>query len=255
MVAVIALDVFEAKETELYLAQTLTVVRQNMVHMGYGDIVWNCGHLESMEHKTIEQAMTEMGGRLDDQLMKHSQNADNVSLVIDGVVTPVPGEPACYLYRYDKLTKTLKPQMEMKARNRKPQHKKIGVQWEAWCAYTWALDKQGFTVYQAPHLEAMCSAISAYVYNSLKPESDHTTFKRYIKTKPVIHEEAKSPIYNYIKTLMIHTGIGEETARRLLDVYGTPWQVFRAHYLDGEWPAGEIVWHTIQANIGKGVQT
>ncbi len=251
--ALVVLDVFEAKETELYLAQTLQVVRQNMVPLGLGDIVWNCGHIESMEHKTIEQAMTEMGGRLDDQLMKHSQNADNVSLVIDGVVIPVPGEPACYLYRYDRITKTLKPQMEQKARKKKPVQKKINIAWESWSAYKFALDRNGFTVYEAPHLEAMCLMISSFVHNSLK--DDHTTFKRYIKTKPVIHEDEKKAIYNYIKTLMVHAGIGEETARRLLDVYGTPWQVFRAHYLDGEWPSGEIVWNTIQANIGKGVQT
>jgi len=248
--ALVVLDVFEAKETELYLVKTLQVVRQNLVPLGLGDIVWNCGQLESLEHKSIEQAMTEMGGRLDDQLMKHSQNADNVGLVIDGIVIPVPGERACYLYRYDKITKTLKPQMETHKRG-KPTQKKIGIAWETWQAYVWRLDKEGFTVYQAPHLEAMCLAVSAFVHNSLKP--DHQTFKRYQKTSPIIHEEADKPIYNYIKTLMIHTGIGETVARRLLEVYGTPWQVFRAHYLDGDWPSGEVVWNTIQANIGKGV--
>lgn len=250
--ALVILDVFEAKETELYLAKTLQVVRQNMVPLGLGDIVWNHGLMESLEHKTIEQAMTEMGGRLDDQLMKHSQHADNVGLVIDGVVVPVPGERACYLYRYDKISRILKPQMDSHKKG-KPTQKKIPVSWESWQAYVWRLDKEGFTVYQAPHLEAMCLAVSAYVHNSFKP--DHSTFKRYQKTSPIIHEEADKPIYNYIKTLMIHTGIGEAVARRLLEVYGTPWQVFRAHYLDGDWPVSEVVWNTIQANIGKGVIT
>lgn len=248
--ALAILDVFESKETELYLSQTLQIVRQNLVPLGLGDIVWHCGHLESLEHKSMEQAMTEMGGRLDDQLMKHSQNADNVGLVIDGVAIPVPGEPACYLYRYDEITKTLKPQMETHKKG-KPTQKKISIAWESWQAYVWRLDKEGFTVYQAPHLEAMCLAVSAFVHNSLKP--NHKTFKRYQKTSPIIHEDSDKAIYNYIKILMAHTGIGETVARRLLDSYGTPWQVFRAHYLDGEWPVGEIVWNTIQVNIGKGV--
>ena len=248
------LDIFEAKETELYLtAANLSIVRQNMVPLGLGDIVWNCGHMESMEHKTIEQAMTEMGGRLDEQLVKHSQHADNVSLVIDGVVTPVPNEPACYLYKYDKLRKILIPDMIFKGKNRKSEHKKIWVSWEAWQAYKWRLDKEGFTVYEAPHLQAMCLAVSAYIHNSLKPEADHKTFKRFIKTRPIIHAESDTAIFNYIKTLMVHTGIGEETARRLLDIYKTPWQVYRAHWLDGDWPSGEVIWQTIQANIGKGV--
>ncbi len=52
--ALVILDVFEAKETELYLAKTLQVVRQNMVPLGLGDIVWNHGLMESLEHKTIE---------------------------------------------------------------------------------------------------------------------------------------------------------------------------------------------------------
>ncbi len=245
--AFIILDVYESDEMNTYLSQTLQVFRQNLVPTGMADIMWNCGHTITLEHKTIEQAMTEMGGRLDQQLYKHSHHADEVGLVIDGVVMPVPGEPACYLYKYQKVKRTFT--QEMRKRHGKLEPKKIYVSWEAFQAYLWRLDKEGFTVYQAPTLESLCLGISAFVHNSLKPE--HQSLRRYIKSKPVIWEEKDQPIYFWIKTLMVHAGVGEAMARKLLEAYGTPWEVFRANPLDGKWPAGESVFNTIQADIGR----
>jgi len=80
----IILDVFERPEMEVYLSKTLTVIRHNLVTLGLADVMWNPGHIITLEHKTIEQAMSEMGGRLDDQLRKHSRHADEVGLIIDG---------------------------------------------------------------------------------------------------------------------------------------------------------------------------
>lgn len=244
---VIILDVFESKESELFLSKTLQVERRNMVPLGLGDMVWNCGHTVSLEHKTIEQAMSEMGGRLDEQLAKHSHHADEVGLVIDGIAMPVAGEQACYLYDYNKINKTFKQQL--RKRNGKLEPKKVYVSWESFQAYLWRLDKEGFTIYQAPNLESLCLAISAFVHNSLKPE--HKSLRRYVKTKPVIWEEKDTAVYKWIKTLMNHAGVGETMARILLDAYGTPWQVFRANPLDGIWPAGEEVFKTIQSDIGR----
>jgi len=64
-------------------------------------------------------------------------------------------------------------------------------------------------------------------------------------------EEEGKPIYWYIKTLMAHTGVGEPMARKLLDVYHTPWAVYRANPLDGLWPAGEKVFQNITKAIGR----
>jgi len=248
MVAVV-LDIFESDEMEGYLSKTLQVARHNMVSIGVGDLFWNCGHTVSLEHKTIEQAMTEMGGRLDDQLRKHSHNADEVGLIIDGIATPVPNEHACYLWRQSKDEKTFTRQGRRQKGSTAYIPMKIHVSWEAFQAYLWRLDKEGFTVYQSPTLESLCLAVSAFVHNSMKP--DHKSLRRYVKTKPVIWEEKDKLIYHYIKTLMVHDGVGEQMARRLLDAYGTPFAVGMADPLDGIWPAGEVVFNTIQRDIGR----
>ena len=236
----IILDVFERPEMETYLSQTLVVQRQNLVSVGVGDIMWWCGHLVSLEHKTIDQAMLEMGGRLDEQLRKHSRNADEVGLIIDGIATPIPGERACQLWTIRKDNKLIYPRK-----------RKIHIPWETFQAYLWRLDKEGFTVYQAPDLSSMCLAISAFVYNSIKPE--HQSLRRYIKTKPVIWEEENKPIYHYIRTLMGISGarIGEATARKLLEAYGTPHKVFMGNPLDGKWPVGKTVFQQMQKAIGR----
>ena len=157
------LDVYESKEMELYLSKTLQIHRQNLVPLGMADIMWNCGHIITLEHKTVEQAMSEMGGRLDQQLYKHSHHADEVGLVIDGIAMPIAGEAACYLYTYNKTKRTFTQQF--RKRNGKAEPRKIHVSWEAFQAYLWRLDKEGFTVYQSPTLESLCLAISAFVHN------------------------------------------------------------------------------------------
>jgi hypothetical protein len=243
----IVLDVFESPKMEEYLAKTLQVTRHNMVSLGFADVMWNCGHTVTLEHKTIEQAMTEMGGRLDDQLRKHSQHADEVGLIIDGMATPVENEQACYLWQSSRDGKLFTRQSRRRGKTQEP--RKVHVSWEAFQAYLWRLDKEGFTVYQSPTLESLCLAVSAFVHNSMK--SEHKSLRRYVKTKPVIWEEQDKPIYHHIRTLMVHSGVGEQMARRLLDAYGTPFNVYMANPWDGLWPAGEVVFNTIQRDLGR----
>ena len=45
--------------------------------------------------------------------------------------------------------------------------------------------------------------------------------------------------------------IGEATARKLLDAYGTPHQVFMGSPLDGKWNVGEAVFHQMQRALGR----
>ena len=236
----VVVDVFERPEMEVELSKTLIVQRHNLVHLGLADIFWYCGHRVTLEHKTIESVFQEMGGRLDDQLRKHSRNAEEVGLVIDGIATPVPGERKCYLWSQSRDGAIFYPRK-----------RKIGKSWEEYQAYLWRLDKEGFTIYQAPTLESLCLAISAFVYNSMKPE--HKSLRRDVKTKPVVWEEEDTPLYHYIRTLMGLSGtpIGEITARKLLEAYGTPSQVFLGNPLDGKWNVGEVVFHKMQQAIGR----
>ena len=236
----IVVDVFERAETAAELAKTLTVQRHNLVHEGLADFYWFCGHRVTLEHKTIDQVISEMGGRLDDQLRKHSRHAEEVGLVIDGIATPRPGEPRCDIWVQSRDGAIFHPR-------KRP----AGKSWEEVQAYLWRLDKEGFTVYQAPTLKSLCLAISAFVYNSMKTE--HKSLRRYVKTKPVVWEEENTPIYHYIRTLMglSNVRIGEATARKLLDAYGTPHQVFMGSPFDGKWNVGEVVFHQMQRALGR----
>lgn len=231
----IVVDVFESQTVEIELSKTLKVMRHNLVHEGLADFYWYCGHRVTLEHKTMEQVLQEMGGRLDTQLRRYSQNAEEVGLIIDGFATPRPNEPACDLWSRSKTRGVFYK------RNRPAKHS-----WEALQAYLWRLRKEGFLVYEAPDLESMCLALSAFVYNSVKPE--HKTLKHYRKVRPVLW--TPNP---YVETLIGIGGtrIGEITANKILAKYQTPFRAFLANSADGDWPAGEAVYRQIQKGIGR----
>lgn len=240
----ITLDVFESSDMEALLSKTLSVTRMNLVPTGMGDIVWHCGHWVSLEHKDMQQTLAEMGGRLDNQLRKHTQHAEEVGLVIHGFATPIPNKRACYVWERDK-----KGGFQRKGRY-DPKTKKytpieFGRSWEELQAYLWRLDKMGITVYQAPDLPSLCLAISAFVYNSFK--SEHKTLERYIKTKPIMWEPDP-----YVETLMGIAGarIGEVSAKKLIEAYGTPYRAFLAQE-DKKWPLGKVAYQLFKKGLGR----
>ena len=171
-------DTFEPPYIEGLFPSTLRVMRTPLVGQGLADFAWYCGHTVTLEHKSIDQAMQEMGGRLDTQLIRYTQHAEEVGLVIDGVALPLHGQPKCQLWKFNGFTW-------------ERSHHIINRSWEAFQSYLWRLDKEGITVYQAPTLAALCLAIASYVHNSLKTE--HQTLKRFVKTKPIILEDKASP--------------------------------------------------------------
>ena len=232
---VLYIDTFEPKGVEALFPSTITATRQYLVGSGYADYMWHCGHLITLEHKTIEQAISEMGGRLDEQLRRYTQNADEVGLVIDGVATPVDGEPACLVWQQRGAAWIPR--------------RKVHRPWEAFQSYLWRLDKEGITVYQAPTMGALCLSIASFVHNSFKPE--HKTLRRYIKTKPIHMPDEDTDKASYIRVMMSHRGVGEAMARRLLDIYKTPWGVYQSHPLDGLWPSNDNLFWSIMREVGK----
>lgn len=242
----IFLDIFESSDMEKLLSQTLTVTRMNLVPTGMGDIVWNCGHWVSLEHKDIQQVLAEMGGRLDDQLRKHTQHADEVGLIYNGFATPVPGKRACYVWERSKTGDTFQKKGRYNPKTKKYVPIEFGHSWEELQAYLWRLDKMGITVYQAPDLSSLCLAVSAFVYNSFKAE--HKTLERYVKTKPILWKPDP-----YVETLMGVSGarMGEISAKKVVEAYGTPYRAFLAQEGDGKWPLGKIAFNLLKKGIGR----
>lgn len=233
------IDVFEDKSIDAMFTGSVEVVRMPLVSSGFADFMWHCGHSVTLEHKTIDQAMNEMGGRLDEQLRRYTQHADEVGLAIDGVATPVPGKAECIIWQLTGM-QTWRPRFRVKK------------SWEMFQAYLWRLDKEGITVYQAPTIQSLCLGIEAFIHNSFKPEHNHSTLRRYIKTKPVYLPDEGTEKQGYINTLMSHKGVGEIVARRLLQEYETPWNIYNASPYDGRWPVQEMVYWNMMKSLGKG---
>ncbi len=233
---VLVVDVFESQRVADALAKTLHVERMNLVHIGVGDFYWVTDHRISLEHKSMEQVIAEMGGRLDNQLRKHTQHAEEVGLVIDGLATPRYDKPGCHIWRKAKAGTVF------------VKHRTVNTSYEALQAYLWRLDKEGITVYQAPDVPSLCSAISAFVFNSLKDENK--SLRRYVKTKPIVWEP--NPL---VETLIGISGakIGEATAKSALEYFVTPYRLFNAEKDEIVGVLGEVTASRILRAIGRAV--
>jgi hypothetical protein len=232
----IVVDIFEKPEVPLLLEKYgCTVVTQNMVPLGFADFMWldAIGKRHTLEHKTVDQLVSEMGGRLDGQLRKHMENADHVGLVIDGVVTPKTDGGVQY-WGHKANGKVF-----FKART-------SSIGYEALMAYVWSIRNMGVPVYWFGDLDGLCLGVSAFVHNSMKPT--HTALQHHVKTKPVVFREDP-----YIMSLMgLHDAhIGEKTAQKILDHFGTPHKYFTADVDEGIDTVGRAVFLNSMRAIGR----
>jgi hypothetical protein len=215
---VLVMDVFEGKakgeNIEKELSKYLTIVRQNLVPLGLGDYFWvGVDSLRyTLEHKTARELLSDMGNRLDTQLRKNTQNADDVGLIWNGIITPTRNGKGCYPWSVSKTDSSVM------VRGKASPHSYQEV-----IGYIWSLEHNGISVYNVPDWRTMCRAIAEFVYNTLKP--DHKTLRRYVKTKPIVLDPDVPEIdKTYIKTLMGISGarIGEITAKKILKAHKTP---------------------------------
>jgi hypothetical protein len=244
---VLVMDVFEGhakgKDIEGELSKFLTVVRQNLVPTGLADYFWMGldSRRYTLEHKTATELLADMGNRLEDQLRKNTQNADDVGLIWDGVLTPTEDGKGCYPWHFS--AKNPKIMVRGKPRNKS---------YQAVMSYIWSLEHNGISVYNVPDWKTMCRAISEFVYNTLKAE--HKTLQRYVKTKPIILDpDLSEDQRGYVRTLMGISGarIGEATAKKILVEYGTPFNFLVSELGDGS--IGDAVFRNAMRGIGRNV--
>jgi len=245
----IVVDIYEADEfADALTSHQVNVVRNNMVSKGYADIYWmGSGAVTyTFEHKTAVQLCSEMGLRLDGQLRKHSQNADVVGLIVDGPMTPREGGGVDFWKLSTPKKESTQPVFH------KYRHTPIG--YEVMEAYLWSLNRDGIYTFKFDTLDAMALGVAAFAANSLKTQ--HNTLTHHVRSRPVVFKE--NP---HIMTLMgLHTtrngktrpaGIGEKTAIKILEHWGTPWNFYRADYDEGVEILGrETFLHAMRA-IGR----
>jgi hypothetical protein len=232
----IVVDIFESDDIVLLLeSYQVTVVRQNMVPMGLADFYWigDGGIKYTFEHKTARQLASEMGGRLDGQLRKHSQHADIVGIIVDGVMTPRDGGGIDF-WRLAKNAKVYH------------QYGKTPMGFEALQAYLWSLNRDGIYTFHFDDLNGMALGLASFAANSLKTR--HNALTHHIRSKPVTWKEDP-----YTMTLMgMHKArIGERTAEKILEHWDTPWDFYQAEPDEAIKVIGPETYKRAMSAIGK----
>lgn len=215
--ALALVDVFEAPDIAAGLKRnSIQVIEQNLVPLGVGDIYWmgHGGTRFSLERKTVFELPTVIGRRLDTQLRKHTANADDVGLIIEGIATPTTNGET-WLWEKSHDDKTFYRKRLSKFR------------YHAMMSYLWRLEKEGINVFFFPDKASLCLGVAGFITNSLKAE--HSTLKGYGKTKKIDWEP--NPQVASLMGIFSNHGkvpIGEVTAKRIIEKYGTVWNFFNA---------------------------
>jgi len=232
----LVVDIYEADKIDTLLHKYhVSTVRQNLVSLGLADFFWlgNGGIKYTLEHKTARQLCSEMGQRLDGQLRKHSQNADVVGLVVDGIMTPREGGGV----NFWKLAETNEIYYK---------YGETPIGFEVVQAYLWSLNRDGIYTFNFDSLDAMALGLASFVSNSLKVK--HNTLTHHVRSKPVTWSE--NP---YVMTLMglYKARIGEKTALTILKHFGTPYKFFYSDYDEGVSVVGKDVFTRAMKAIGR----
>ena len=151
---------------------------------------------------------------VEEQLRRQYNQADELNLVVEGVIHPTP-------YGLDFYKKASGKPYFRKAHSYGGKRRSRTGLYSQVTAWFWQLDRSGISVYQTPSESATASLLVAIYQNAQKEE--HTTLQRYIK--PRIQLKELNP---QVKTLMgiEGAGLGADRAQKLIDRFGTPFDVF-----------------------------
>jgi ERCC4-type nuclease len=171
---------------------------------GYCDFLWwgSDGKQFTLERKTVH----DLSGRLDDlekQLKKAMGVADEVILLIEGLMSPI--EHSTMLYRRKKDGSAYY------------QDRVATRPYQAYMGFIFRLDRLGISTVFTSCPKGTAHTIVEMVRICNKPETQ--MFKRYIRSKPVI-----APQNPQVMKLM-GLGVGQKRAEALIDKYKTVWKV------------------------------
>ena len=163
-------------------------------------------HTAQIERKQAGELLSDLDA-VEAQLGREMTRADETALAVEGIITPAPG--GCWTWTQSKDGKLFVRSLAYK------------VSYAELQAWFWQLDKCGITVLQFPNWDSFVIGLVAIYKNLQKPE--HVTLRRYIKER--IQPLDPNP---YVMTLMglYKADIGPETARKLLEIYDTPFEIY-----------------------------
>lgn len=203
-------DSFEPVDILNGLSQSIDAIRFPLNARGLLDYWWKANdHSITVERKEIKDFIGSLNdGSLVDRLRMAIQNktADEIALLVEGVYTPhgtgvqvwKQSNNGKFFFRYRTYAKC--------------SHKRIQ-------AALYSLDKAGCTIYHTDDVDGTITTLVALYDGSQDPECK--MLDKYRKPKPVLQE------YNpYVEQLMSIPGLGEEKAKELVLVCGTPYDVY-----------------------------
>lgn len=210
-------DIFEPQQIKDLISQSVPVTVIPLNIHGFADYQWVAcdGHTIQVERKQIDEIL---GGldHVEEQLSREVVKADETILVCEGI--PEHYHDAKPQVRSWKLAKSGKVMIP---------HHTYNLSYAGLEAWLYQLDQAGISTFHTFDYTCTARAIVAW-YNSTQI-SEHTTLRRYIKdrvyvprSKDKVEPGDRNP---HILNLMSVKGggIGEETAKALIDRFGTFW--------------------------------
>lgn len=249
------MDVFEPPEMGKLLRQVAGIQVQ-VVALNHGrhqaDYVWTDpkGNIFQVERKH----WAEIIGRIDsveDQLDRTRSQAHSTYLLIEDLLVPSPDGAIGYTVEWTPQPRQGKPRHWFKTGRRYGESNgaSTGVRpqpalYRRLVSWLDALDRSGITTIQAPTMGASAVRISQLYLNSQKEEFH--AFQRYIK--PQLPRGVKD---SQVRLMMVFYGVGEITARSLIEVYDTVWNVLNADVEDLSFVVSRGVATDILKQVGK----
>lgn len=208
----IVVDVWEPDSMEQMLKTLMQVGRQNLVQQGLLDYFWLAldGHSITMERKEIHDLIANLP-RLEKQLRTATNKADEVGLIVEGVVVPLAGGEMG-LYQVGRNPKYLR------------QVKISPMQYSSIMGFIWQLRRAAnITTYFTSTIQATAWTLKTFVENSQKPESN--LLQHYTRTRQIKWQS--SPVVETIMGVKDADGyvVGEKKAVELADKIGSLWDI------------------------------
>jgi len=205
----IVCDQHEPSTIRLGLQEIMPVTVTSLEPIGLLDYFWTAfdNHTITLERKEVH----DFAGRVSDlelQLKKciEEKMADEILLLIEGIMEPVDGSTILYrkkmdgsIYYRDRLA---------------------GFPYKYYMGFIYRLDKLGITTFWTASEKGTIEALTEFVKCS--NDATFTTFNRYIRTKPDI------PTLDPQVNTLIQLGLGEMRSKNLIKVFGTSWKVLHA---------------------------
>ena len=202
----IVVDQFEPSLIRLGLKETMPTTVTSLEPLGLLDYFWTAhdNHTITLERKEVH----DLAHRVNDlelQLRKaiESKVADEILLLIEGIMEPVDGSTVLYRKKRDGSIYY--------------RERVVNYPYSYYMGFIYRLDKLGISTFWTASEKGTVAALTEFVACSNKAE--FTTFNRYIRTRPDI------PTLNPQVNTLVQLGLGEMRSKNLIERYGTAWKV------------------------------